>query len=107
MSGKSVFVVDIQLALYERHEIINSRIGYIISRGNYELVRKELLLVRDKGSVSVLDNDRVRHLVHAAEYHHLAGLAAESASYACCSDSLSLVDISLGAEVRGASLHNV
>ena len=43
MSGKSVFVVDIQLALYERHEIINSRIGYRDENDSYCLNRRKKL----------------------------------------------------------------
>ena len=91
----TVLCHKIQIALYQRHEVVKCEITDIVSGRVDILVRQELLLVCDIAGICGLDLHGVWGIGNTLEYNDLAGISLKLTAYTCCTYLLSLIDVGL------------
>ena len=98
---------QIQLALDQRQEICHCFVTDVVSCRREELSGQELFPIGDLGRVCRLHSNGIGLVVNPAEDHDPSGFAAEGSLHAGCTDLFRLVNVRLGTQVRGATLHDV
>ena len=107
MHGDAAAHHQIQFTLNQRQEIGHCLVADIVSCRGEKFPGQKLFPVGDLRRIRRLHNDGIGLVVDAPEDHDPSGLTAERALYTGCADLLRLVDIGLGAQMRGTALHDV
>ena len=107
MHGHTVFHRHGDLALDKRKKIVYSIVGDIIVTFADPLFREKLLLISCIVGINTAYFNSIRLIGYSLEDHHYAAVAHNGCLYGFHSDSLCLVYIRFGADMRRASLHYI